>query len=319
MNLLWLLPALCLASAEVGIDGTSGAITAPTAEMLPPGKMVFAFGLSSAWSPEGHQIGALPFGAGFSFDRNTEVGLHLSTEGRSLADPTFGGTQVGFTARRRFFGADEVSTPLVMELEGMGVTGDWGTQLTAITGLKLAGIGIYPSVGVGWRERDAFGAEVSVALARYLQGRFRMLGEVGARFGVQGLQSADVRLGVRFVAYRRAHLIGWAGGGWASGAPRIGGGITMALYAEDPLDVDRDGDKISDWRDACPREAEDADGFQDGDGCVDPDNDGDGIPDAIDETPNGEELKSHKYAAETPLLRMRIHERSFPGEDADAP
>ena len=48
-------------------------------------------------------------------------------------------------------------------------------------------------------------------------------------------------------------------------------------------DPDNDGDGIPDVRDKCPNEAEDKDGFQDEDGCFDPDNDGDGIPDLIDQ------------------------------------
>ena len=48
---------------------------------------------------------------------------------------------------------------------------------------------------------------------------------------------------------------------------------------------DQDGDGIPDRVDACPALAEDLDGFQDEDGCPDPDNDGDGVPDGKDECP----------------------------------
>ncbi len=44
--------------------------------------------------------------------------------------------------------------------------------------------------------------------------------------------------------------------------------------------IDSDGDGISNANDECASSAEDADGFQDGDGCPDPDNDGDGVCDA---------------------------------------
>src|SRR4029077_11431859 len=43
---------------------------------------------------------------------------------------------------------------------------------------------------------------------------------------------------------------------------------------------------IPDKRDACPNDPEDKDGFEDEDGCPDPDNDKDGIPDVIDKRPN---------------------------------
>jgi outer membrane protein OmpA-like peptidoglycan-associated protein len=49
---------------------------------------------------------------------------------------------------------------------------------------------------------------------------------------------------------------------------------------------DRDGDGIPDDVDKCPDDPEDKDGFEDDDGCPDPDNDHDGIPDGKDACPN---------------------------------
>jgi OOP family OmpA-OmpF porin len=51
-------------------------------------------------------------------------------------------------------------------------------------------------------------------------------------------------------------------------------------------DGDRDQDGIPDKRDRCPDQPEDRDGFQDEDGCPDPDNDGDRIPDSSDDCPS---------------------------------
>src|SRR5207248_8862565 len=53
-----------------------------------------------------------------------------------------------------------------------------------------------------------------------------------------------------------------------------------------------DGDGIPDAADKCPNEPEDKDGFQDEDGCPDPDNDQDGVPDAQDKCPNQPETKN---------------------------
>jgi outer membrane protein OmpA-like peptidoglycan-associated protein len=50
--------------------------------------------------------------------------------------------------------------------------------------------------------------------------------------------------------------------------------------------VDADHDGIIDRLDRCPHEPEDLDGFQDDDGCPDPDNDGDGITDDVDRCPD---------------------------------
>ena len=52
---------------------------------------------------------------------------------------------------------------------------------------------------------------------------------------------------------------------------------------------DRDGDGLPDDVDQCPDQPEDKDGWQDEDGCPDPDNDGDGILDVVDLCPNEKE------------------------------
>jgi outer membrane protein OmpA-like peptidoglycan-associated protein len=58
-----------------------------------------------------------------------------------------------------------------------------------------------------------------------------------------------------------------------------------------PKVIDTDGDGIPDKVDKCPTEPEDKDGFQDADGCPDPDNDNDGILDKDDKCPNEPEDK----------------------------
>lgn len=50
--------------------------------------------------------------------------------------------------------------------------------------------------------------------------------------------------------------------------------------------ADPDGDGIAGNLDACPMIAEDRDGFEDSDGCPDPDNDRDGLPDPRDRCPD---------------------------------
>jgi OmpA-OmpF porin, OOP family len=58
-------------------------------------------------------------------------------------------------------------------------------------------------------------------------------------------------------------------------------------------DPDNDNDGIPDKSDKCPNDPEDKDGFQDEDGCPDPDNDNDGIPDTSDKCPNEPETKNN--------------------------
>ncbi len=57
----------------------------------------------------------------------------------------------------------------------------------------------------------------------------------------------------------------------------------------EPPKKDRDGDGIVDLEDLCPEQPEDADEFEDEDGCPDPDNDSDGIEDKDDACPDSPE------------------------------
>jgi OOP family OmpA-OmpF porin len=57
------------------------------------------------------------------------------------------------------------------------------------------------------------------------------------------------------------------------------------------LPGDKDGDGIKDTVDKCPEDPEDKDGFEDADGCPEPDNDKDGILDKADKCPNDPEDK----------------------------
>jgi OmpA-OmpF porin, OOP family len=63
----------------------------------------------------------------------------------------------------------------------------------------------------------------------------------------------------------------------------------FAGVAFNPDYRDRDHDGVYDINDKCPDQPEDRDGFEDADGCPDPDNDRDGIPDATDKCPNDPE------------------------------
>jgi outer membrane protein OmpA-like peptidoglycan-associated protein len=85
------------------------------------------------------------------------------------------------------------------------------------------------------------------------------------------------------------------------GAPDLRGVVMLAyvptahgpathpvVTAERPIDPnvsDRDHDRIPDAVDKCPDDPEDKDGFEDADGCPDPDNDKDGVADEADKCP----------------------------------
>ena len=78
-------------------------------------------------------------------------------------------------------------------------------------------------------------------------------------------------------------VAGGLGTGNGVGTPdwRVLAGVRMSRHRRDQ---DRDG--ILDGVDACPAAAEDADGFQDHDGCAELDNDGDGVVDSEDAAPD---------------------------------
>ena len=106
---------------------------------------------------------------------------------------------------------------------------------------------------------------------------------------------AESYLGLRWRHSSGFQLTVGGGGGWNTvarglGSPAlrffVGLGFTTAKG-------DADGDGIVDSKDRCPNEPEDKDGFQDHDGCPDPDNDGDGVPDKEDKCPNVKGLKSN--------------------------
>lgn len=70
------------------------------------------------------------------------------------------------------------------------------------------------------------------------------------------------------------------------GASAIGIGITvLQSLPERTAFKDYDADGVLDRADQCPAAPEDFDGYEDLDGCPDPDNDGDGILDIKDQCP----------------------------------
>ncbi len=93
---------------------------------------------------------------------------------------------------------------------------------------------------------------------RYISGGFTVTGAIGTGF-VRGLGAPTLRAVVG-VAWRRQST-----------------------------DLDNDG--VPDDDDECARLPEDLDGFQDSDGCPDPDNDNDMVPDVDDRCPNEEALE----------------------------
>jgi len=137
-----------------------------------------------------------------------------------------------------------------------------------------------------------FGFGLAYAISRQ---KFDLVGEI---YGALPLGSSanymplEALGGVKLYLARNSFLSLGAGRGLV---PNKGGSpdfrATIGIVFE-PNIGDRDGDGIKDDVDKCPDEPEDFDGFEDEDGCPDPDNDRDGIPDVDDKCPDIPEDKN---------------------------
>jgi OmpA-OmpF porin, OOP family len=97
--------------------------------------------------------------------------------------------------------------------------------------------------------------------------------------------SNEVVGGIKVFVDRNSFLMLGAGPRYTSGFEAADFRAFLGFVFE-PSIGDRDGDGIKDDLDKCPDDPEDRDGFQDEDGCPDPDNDNDGILDVDDRCPN---------------------------------
>jgi outer membrane protein OmpA-like peptidoglycan-associated protein len=121
------------------------------------------------------------------------------------------------------------------------------------------------------------------------------------RPGLRGVRPEEVPTELR-VAARYALSDDWtitAGLGFGLtdgfGAPDVRGFVGIGGYwvSGGKWGFDYDADGIFGYHDECPDASEDYDGHEDLDGCPDPDNDGDGVPDErdrCDNTPEGFEI-----------------------------
>ena len=125
---------------------------------------------------------------------------------------------------------------------------------------------------------------------RFLHHCFELIGgtPVGVEGGALRAQHLEVLSGLKLIFNRGSFLtIGGARGlidSYTQPMWRVFMGITFHPKAKDS---DRDG--IINDLDDCPSHPEDIDGFEDKNGCPDPDNDNDGLLDLYDQCPNDPE------------------------------
>ncbi len=154
--------------------------------------------------------------------------------------------------------------------------------------------------GIDWGGGARVYATRHLAFAVEAFGELVPGGIVDEMSGTHTLDTAEALVGAHYQLDHRINLGAAIGRGLTDelGSPGFRGvvTVTVAPAARRELDTtrivaDADHDGVPDDLDRCPTEPEDKDGFEDADGCPDPDNDQDGIPDAQDKCPNEPEDK----------------------------
>jgi hypothetical protein len=174
--------------------------------------------------------------------------------------------------------SDRVGLELDLPLALAGASGD---RLRAL-GPRLS-LRVDP-LGEAGRVRPLLGAGLGVESRRWATTPWRDLPSPYARYGLTAHGAAGVVLPVAGALRLRVTVeagvvalpssLGW------SAAPEVS--VLVGFGTRFGLSADQDRDRIVDRDDACPTEAEDADGFRDDDGCPERDDDLDGVRDELD-------------------------------------
>jgi OmpA-OmpF porin, OOP family len=163
-----------------------------------------------------------------------------------------------------------------------------GATIPTETGATNAGLVPGTSSLLRYGNLITFGAGASFRVADSLDLVAEMYGtQLANGFGDRGSTSMEALGGLKIFVQRNSYLVIAAGGGLppTAGFQRADYRAMLGFIFE-PSIGDADGDGIPDDIDQCPNDPEDFDGFEDEDGCPDPDNDGDGILDVDDACPN---------------------------------
>ena len=131
-----------------------------------------------------------------------------------------------------------------------------------------------------------YGLGIAYAIAKQ---RFDLVGEVFGAMPIgdhENYQPLEALGGVKLYLARNSFLSLGAGRGLLPDKGANPDFRALIGIVFEPNIGDRDGDGIKDDIDKCPDEPEDFDGFEDEDGCPDPDTDKDRIPDKDDKCPN---------------------------------
>lgn len=166
---------------------------------------------------------------------------------------------------------------------------------TAIAEIRLGPLDVGVNLGIrGRKAQQVQGLVVKSQLAYGLAARLRPFKGFGFQielWGATGSRNpaanpANWLAGINIATHNGFMLRAGIGTGIGPGygSPKVR--AVFGIGASRPAVVDRDRDAFGDKGDECPGEAEDRDGFEDADGCPDPDNDGDGFLDDEDACPD---------------------------------
>ncbi len=182
----------------------------------------------------------------FGFSRRLKVGLNVGYRGHTGENASFG-----------IAPWDSDDTVLQEgELEyGNLLTLGFGLSYRVFDDMDLVGETYATQLlGTDSDSRQTFSQEYLGGIKLFVERNSYLMMGAGSRAYSTGFEAADLRVVLGFIF-----------------EPSIG---------------DRDGDGYKDDEDECPDEPEDFDGFEDEEGCPDPDNDNDGILDVDDRCPN---------------------------------
>jgi len=284
------------AGGKAGAYGTSGYLQAPAHDLMAHGEMGVGLSFGTAIEPGFYRFDPLPIGVAVGIISRMEAYGQFILPMRNyerLDDRTFG-ILVGIRGRLAL--QEGIRPGLV--LEGWGGTPNLIPEIGyALTfGFQRKGVRTSMSYGAAFRELEIQPRVAplgSIGVEGRLHERLWLIGELSWKgdLGFEPLAFShrfDARFGFRVLAHENLQFLPWVGfdAGSAGGALRLG--AVLSFSTRDLHANDMDDDRMPDDLDLCPYQPEDKDGFQDDDGCIDADNDGDGIPDAEDQTPDGE-------------------------------
>ncbi len=312
------LTGLCLlvpaALAGPSINGSSGLIEMPTTETVQMGQIGAGLGIALVSAGDDLMLDGVPMGAAMGVTRRAELGMRVERSAWSASEST-----LTRPSGYGFHGSYRLVNP-ALHRAGFGVHAAMrslqnrpAVEMIGLFQKSLAESDLHLAFGSRYGASRGLEWLVATGMSAHLP-KMELVAEWHFTIGDRADPGLWLRAGSRVKVRSRLSAMPWIGGGTQDAQPWWGTGASLTLTSADPDIADRDRDEVPDAQDRCRYDAEDIDGFEDEDGCVDPDNDGDGIPDWLDETPDGvvvDELDYLNYP--TPRFRLIIPDRDLPG------